>query len=44
MRLELLILAIAPVITIVLWIYLKDKYETLRIPNISSVEFGKVNK
>ena len=23
---------------------LKDKYETLRIPNISSVEFGKVNK
>ena len=27
MKLELLILAIAPVITIVLWIYLKDKYD-----------------
>lgn len=27
MRLELLILAIAPVITIVLWMYLKDKYD-----------------
>jgi hypothetical protein len=23
---------------------LRDKYETLKIPNISSVEFGKVNK
>lgn len=23
---------------------LKDKYKTLKIPNISSIEFGKVNK
>ena len=27
MKLDLLILAIAPVVTIILWIYLKDKYD-----------------
>ena len=27
MKLDLLILAIAPVATIILWIYLKDKYD-----------------
>jgi hypothetical protein len=27
MKLELLVLAIAPVVTIILWIYLKDKYD-----------------
>lgn len=26
------------------FIHLKDKYETLKIPNISSVEFGRINK
>ena len=27
MKLDLLVLAIAPVVTIILWIYLKDKYD-----------------
>lgn len=26
------------------FIHLKDKYETLKIPNISSISFGRINK
>ncbi|WP_296645493.1 hypothetical protein [Romboutsia sp. 13368] len=35
MKLELLVLAIAPIATIILWIYLKDKYDKEPIITLS---------